>query len=134
MGAAMQMLAAGFVLTMLGVLKGELPALHFNGKTFAALSYLILFGSIVAFGSYNYTIQKLPLSFVSMYAYINPVIAVLLGWILLAEPFGWRIALATTIILSGVALVKGKSKKKEETLIDEIEISVAPEPCVMKTN
>lgn len=134
MGAAVQMLAAGFVLTTLGMLKGELPALHFNGKTFAALSYLILFGSIVAFGSYNYAIQKLPLSFVSMYSYINPVIAVLLGWILLAEPFGWRIGLATAIILGGVALVKGKSKKKDETLIDEMDLSVAPETCVVKTN
>jgi drug/metabolite transporter (DMT)-like permease len=135
MGAAVQMLVAGFVLATLGALKGELPALHFNVKTFAALSYLILFGSIVAFGSYNYAIQKLPLSFVSMYSYINPIIAVLLGWVLLAEPFGWRIALATTIILSGVALVKGKSKKKEEeTPTDEVDLSIAPEPCVVKTS
>lgn len=136
MGAAVQMLAAGLALTALGVLKGELPSVHFSVKTFAALSYLILFGSIVAFSSYNYAIQKLPLSLVSMYAYINPVIAVLLGWVLLAEPFGWQIALATAIILSGVALVKGKSKRKDEeekTIIEEIELSVPPESCVTRT-
>lgn len=114
MGTAVQMLVAGFVLTIIGSLKGELPAVHFTAKTFGAFSYLVIFGSIVAFSSYNYAVEKLPLSFVAMYAYITPVIAVLLGWLVLSEPLNLQIGLAAIIILSGVALVKGKKKKEDE--------------------
>lgn len=120
MGAALQMLTAGVALTIAGTLKGELPAMHFTGRTFAAFSYLVLFGSIVAFSSYNYVIQKLPLSLVSMYSYINPVIAVLLGWLILSEPLNIRVGLAAIVILSGVALVKGKKKEAVEE-IEKIE-------------
>lgn len=120
MSAAVQMLVAGFTLTIAGSLKGELPAVHFTGRTFAAFSYLVIFGSIVTFSSYNYAVQKLPLSFVAVYAYITPIIAVLLGWFILSEPLNLRIGLAAIIILLGVALVKGK-KKKEEEKIEEIE-------------
>jgi drug/metabolite transporter (DMT)-like permease len=130
MGASVQILAAGVALTLAGTLKGEWPGVHFNGRTFAALAYLIVFGSIVSFSAYNYAIQKLPLSFVSMYSYINPVIAVILGWLLVSEPLNWRIALATTVILCGVALVKGKKKKeKEKPVIEEIEASSAGDSC-----
>jgi drug/metabolite transporter (DMT)-like permease len=55
-------------------------------------------------------VQKLPLSLVSTYAYINPVIAVLLGWVILSEPLGWRVIASTAIILVGVALVKTAQK------------------------
>ena len=125
MGASMQMLSAGVVLGLAGTLKGEWSSVHFSGKTFAALTYLIVFGSIVAFSAYNYAIQKLPLSFVSMYSYINPVIAVILGWVLLSEPLNWQIALATTVILCGVALVKSKKEeKRSKQMVEEIETSV----------
>ena len=106
MAAAVQMLIAGVALTLLGTTLGEWSAVHFSGRSLASLSYLIVFGSIVAYGSYTYAIQKLPLSLVSMYSYINPVIAVLLGWIVLSESLGWRVMAAMTIILAGVALVK----------------------------
>jgi drug/metabolite transporter (DMT)-like permease len=106
MGAAVQMLFAGAALTLLGALFGEWRAFHFSPRSLAAMVYLILFGSIVAYGSYAYAVQKLPLSIVSTYSYVNPVIAVLLGWLVLAEPLGWRMITAMLIILGGVALVK----------------------------
>lgn len=105
-GAAVQMLCAGVALTLLGSLFGEWRALQFSPRSLAAMIYLILFGSIVAYGSYTYAVQKLPLSIVSTYSYVNPVIAVLLGWMVLSEPLGWRIIAAMLIILTGVALVK----------------------------
>jgi drug/metabolite transporter (DMT)-like permease len=111
MGAAVQMLMAGTVLTLFGTALGEWPRVHFSARSLGALLYLIIFGSLVAYSAYIYAIQKLPLSLVTMYSYINPVIAVILGWALLAEPLGWRVALATAIILVGVALVKTKPRK-----------------------
>jgi drug/metabolite transporter (DMT)-like permease len=106
MGASVQMLIAGVVLTLVGTLAGEWSEIRFNARTTAALAYLVVFGSIVAYGSFIYAMQKLPLSIVSTYSYINPVIAVVLGWAVLSEPLGWRVAVAACIILGGVALVK----------------------------
>lgn len=108
--ASVQMLVAGVALTLVGTFTGEWRALHFSGRSLGALAYLIAFGSIVAYGSYTYAVQKLPLSLVSTYSYINPVIAVLLGWAVLSEPMGWRVVVATAIILGGVALVKTSPK------------------------
>jgi drug/metabolite transporter (DMT)-like permease len=111
MAASVQMLIAGLALMLAGSVAGEWKVLNFSGRSLAAFAYLVLFGSIVAYGSYNYAMQKLPLSLVSMYSYINPVIAVLLGWLVLAEPLGWRMLAAMAIILGGVALVKTAPKR-----------------------
>ncbi|HYY56990.1 MAG TPA: EamA family transporter [Pyrinomonadaceae bacterium] len=115
MGAAVQMLFAGVAMMLLGTLLGEWRGLHFSQRSLAALCYLIVFGSIVAYGSYTYAVQKLPLSVVSTYSYINPVIAVLLGWLVLAEPLGWRMIVAMLVILGGVALVKTAAAKLSNT-------------------
>lgn len=106
MGAAIQMLVAGAAMTLIGVALGEWNELHFSARSLGAFAYLIVFGSIVAYGSYTYAVQKLPLSLVSTYSYINPVIAVMLGWLILNEPLGWRVMTAMLIILGGVMLVK----------------------------
>jgi drug/metabolite transporter (DMT)-like permease len=125
MSAAIQMLIAGFALTFIGTAFGEWRTLHFSGRSFSAFAYLIVFGSIVAFGSYTYAIQKLPLTLVSTYSYVNPVIAVLVGWVVLSEPLGWRVVAATTIILAGVALVKTAPRRSQrDARID----SMGPEP------
>jgi drug/metabolite transporter (DMT)-like permease len=106
MGAAVQMLVAGAALTLVGSAAGEWGRIGFSARSLGALAYLVVFGSIVAYGSFIYAMQKLPLSIVSTYAYINPVIAIILGWMLLGEPLGWRVWAATVVILGGVALVK----------------------------
>ena len=90
---------------------GEWGEMRFSARSAGALAYLVVFGSIVAYSAYTYALQKLPLSLVSTYSYINPVIAVLLGWFVLAEPLDWRVGAATAIILSGVALVKTSPKE-----------------------
>ena len=105
MSAALQMLLAGVVLTLAGTAAGEWAAFRPTPRSAGAVLYLVVFGSVVAYGSYTYAVQKLPLSLVTTYSYINPVIAVLLGWLLLGEPLGWRVGAATAVILLGVALV-----------------------------
>jgi drug/metabolite transporter (DMT)-like permease len=113
-GAAVQMLAGGAALTLVGTARGEWVSLDFNGRSLAAFLYLVLFGSLVAYTAYTYAIQKLPLSLVSTYSYINPVIAVVLGWLLLGEPLGWRVAVGAAIILCGVAVVKAAPGRRAE--------------------
>jgi drug/metabolite transporter (DMT)-like permease len=106
MASAVQMLWAGFALTLLGTLWGEWPGMHFSARGAGALLYLVVFGSIVAYSAYMYAIQKLPLPLVSTYSYVNPLVALVLGWLVLSEPLGWREAGAALVILLGVALVK----------------------------
>ena len=145
MSAAVQMLVAGVALTLIGTMTGQWSGIRFSARTLTAFVYLIVFGSIVAYGSYTYAIQKLPLSIVSTYSYINPLIAVLLGWIVLAEPLGWRVIAATSIILGGVALVKTAPKRttlsgvqtakpREAELPREVLQNGPGEPCSVGTN
>jgi drug/metabolite transporter (DMT)-like permease len=105
-GAASQMLLGGLILIVYGLCAGELINFTFNRATGLAYAYLVVFGSLIGYGSYIYALDKLPASKVSMYAYINPVIAVLLGWFFLNERLDWQILTSMAIIFSGVALVK----------------------------
>jgi drug/metabolite transporter (DMT)-like permease len=111
MASAVQMLWAGFILTLTGTLAGEWSGMRFSARSAGALVYLIVFGSIVAYSAYMYAIQKLPLSLVSTYSYFNPLVALLLGWLVLSERLGWREAAAALVILFGVALVKTSPKE-----------------------
>jgi|SRR5690554_5407291 len=110
--AAVQMLIAGSILLILGVILGEPSRLHFTQNGSLALGYLIIFGSILGYGSYIYAISHLPLSLVSTYAYINPVIALILGWMILDERLDFTIAIAAVVIIIGVYLVKKGTKKQ----------------------
>jgi drug/metabolite transporter (DMT)-like permease len=81
-------------------------------RTLIAFLYLLIFGSIVAYGAYVYALAKLPTSTVSLYAYVNPAVAVFLGWLILDEPLGWNALVAMIVIFAGVALVQTASKRK----------------------
>ena len=104
-GAAMQMLAGGVWMTLAGTALGEWHAFSPSARAIWAVLYLAFAGGVAGFGAYIYALAHLPLSFVSLYAYINPVIAVALGAILLGEPFTLRMAFAVVIILAGTATV-----------------------------
>lgn len=104
--AAFEMLFGGTALFLAGSLLGEWPALAFNGRTAGALTYLIVVGAIGGFSAYAYALKHLPIATVSLYAYINPVIAVALGTLILKEPFSVRMAVAATVVLAGIALVR----------------------------
>ncbi len=103
--AAAQMLAGGVFLLALGTAAGEWPRLSFTAVTAAMMLYLTLAGSVVAFAAYSYALRHLDVATVSLYTYINPVIAVALGTILLGEPFHTRMVIAAVMILGGTLVV-----------------------------
>lgn len=104
--AALQMLLGGLVVSTFGLARGEASAFHFNARTLTAYLYLVVFGSVVAYGAYVYALSKLKTSTTSLYAYINPLVAVVLGWLILDEKIGWNVLVAMLVIFSGVALVQ----------------------------
>ncbi len=110
MSASVQMIIAGTVLIVLGLFLGEASEFHLAGNGLWAFVYLTLVGSIFGYGSYIYAISHLPLSLVSTYAYINPIIALFLGWLILDERLDMIILISAVIIIVGVLLVKRGSK------------------------
>ncbi len=106
MSAALQMLCGGIFVASIGLVRGEASQFHFNTRTLLAFLYLMIFGSIIAYSAYVYALSKLRTSIVSLYAYINPAVAVFLGWLILDEPFGVREFIAMLVIFAGVALVQ----------------------------
>lgn len=108
LSAAMQMISGGALLLIAGFVTGEMRHFELAGLTVRSvlsLAYLIVFGSIVAFTVYTWLVSVSSPSMVSTYAYVNPVIAVFLGWALAGEPLGARTVAATVIIVAGVILV-----------------------------
>jgi drug/metabolite transporter (DMT)-like permease len=103
---AAQMLAGGVMMLALGTVRGEWGSLAFSMRTGLAFGYLSTIGAIGGFVAYTYALRHLPVSLVSLYAYINPIIAVALGVAILGEPFTWRMALAAALVFGGVAIVR----------------------------
>ncbi|HEX4914991.1 MAG TPA: EamA family transporter [Vicinamibacterales bacterium] len=103
--AALQMVFSGTMLLGAATWNGDWARLSFTPRTLAAMLYLSIAGSLVAYSAYIYAIQHLPLSLVSLYAYINPIIAVTLGTLLLSEPFSTRIAISAALVLLGTWIV-----------------------------
>lgn len=110
--SAMQMLLSGVMLMAIGTGAGEWSQLAFTSRTAGAMIYLVLIGSIVGYSAYVYALKHLPISTVSLYAYVNPLIAVILGTLLLAEPFSPRIVLASALVFAGIAVVRSQSERK----------------------
>jgi drug/metabolite transporter (DMT)-like permease len=104
--AALQMLFGGLAMFIAGSLRGEWMSLAFNARTAAALGYLVVFGSVGGFSAYAYALKYLPVATVSLYAYVNPVIAMVLGALVLQEVLGVRVAVAGAIVLIGMAMVR----------------------------
>ncbi|TNE55544.1 MAG: EamA family transporter [Bacteroidetes bacterium] len=108
MGAGLQMLAAGFAGLLVAGLRGDLagsPLSMVSTASWTSLWYLILFGSLIGYLSYVWLLQQRPAVQVGTYAYVNPVVALLLGWLIVAEPFHWHQLTALGVILTGVLLI-----------------------------
>ena len=103
---ALQMLAGGLMMVAIGTVRGEWSVLSFSARSAAAMSYLATVGAVGGFVAYAYALRHLPVSFVSLYAYVNPIIAVALGVLLLHEPFTSRMAIAAVLVFAGVAVVR----------------------------
>lgn len=125
----MQMLCGGGLLFLASLVAGE-PAgfdpAAVSLRSVLALGYLLVFGSLVAFTAYVWLLRVTSPVLVSTYAYVNPVVAVLLGWVLADEPLTAGTLVAAAVILSGVALIsssQAKSMKGEEPAAAEEEAS-----------
>lgn len=115
MSAALQMLAAGVLLASIGLAAGEAPQLQWHGEMrgWIALLYLIVFGSCIAYGAFFYLVHEVSPALLGTYAYVNPAIAVALGWWVLDEHLGQTQIIGTAVILLGVLLVTlGSARKK----------------------
>ena len=104
---AVQQFATGIVYSI--------PALSFRHalidgtRGIGAIFYLMIFGSMVGYSAFSFAMDRLPVAIASIYTYVNPMVAVLLGWSFISEPFGMREAIAMAIIFIGVAMVKRAS-------------------------
>jgi drug/metabolite transporter (DMT)-like permease len=100
-GAVMLLVAAGVT--------GEFHATHWNSismRSVLGLAYLITFGSVVAFTAYTWLLQRCPPTLVATHTYANPVVAVILGWLLASEPLTMRVVLASVAILGAIMLIR----------------------------
>ncbi len=106
--AAMEMLGGGVLLLLLGILSGEAKQLHISAialRSWMGFGYLITAGSLLGFTAYLWLLRHVPTARVSTYAFVNPAVAVFLGWALGSEPLTIRELLASATIIAGVALI-----------------------------
>src|SRR5207248_2964703 len=89
MSAALQALFGGIIVGIAGLAFGELPRFHVTTRTLVALMYLMIFGSVIAFTAYVFAMRSLSMTTLSLYSYVNPVVAVILGWLVLNGRLTW---------------------------------------------
>jgi drug/metabolite transporter (DMT)-like permease len=108
MASGMQMLAGGSLLLLLALVAGDFKRLNLDNASWVsigAFSYLTLFGSLVAFTAYSWLLNNVTTARATTYAYVNPVVAVLLGWLIASEPITSKMILAAAIIVGSVILI-----------------------------
>jgi drug/metabolite transporter (DMT)-like permease len=128
LATGMQMFAGGVWLGALALARDELAGLDpgsFSRASVLAFFYLMVFGSMVAFGAYSWLLRTTHPTVISTYAYVNPVIAVLLGWLLVDEPVDARTILASVLILGAVVVVLERRSEKGA----ELAVASPPEAC-----
>jgi drug/metabolite transporter (DMT)-like permease len=115
LASGMQMLAGGALLLLLGTATGEWRGLHpgsFGLAAWLGWGYLVVFGSLVAFTAYSWLLQHAPPARVATYAYVNPVVAVLLGWAMLGEKLTGQMLVGAAVIVGSVILITTQQKKE----------------------
>jgi drug/metabolite transporter (DMT)-like permease len=112
--AGLQMFFGGLWCFPLSLMFDDLSAVSWSAEAAYSLLYLIIFGSIIAYASYSFALRKLPMTIVSMYAYINPLVAILLGWLVLDEKLNLKIIVAFLLTVAGIYIVnKGYQLRNE---------------------
>lgn len=110
-----EMAIGGAAMILLGVLRDEPARLHLGEvepKGWIALAYLVVFGSLLAYSAYSYLLANAPISLIGTYAYVNPVVAVFLGWLILSESITTEILLGGAVVVLGVALVVSAERRR----------------------
>lgn len=129
LGTGMEMLAGGAGLVILGTFTGEWGQLHPSQiipNSLWGVAYLIVFGSLVGFAAYTWLLRAAPIALVSTYAFVNPLVAIFIGYFLGNEPLGYRTLMATAIIVGSVAMInlsrssKGAAEEGEASEVADI--------------
>ena len=105
LNAGLQMFFGGIWLVPSALIFDDLTKVTWSAEAFYSIVYLILIGSIVAYACYSYVLRKLPMTTVSLYAYVNPIVAVILGWLVLGEKLNLKIGIAILITVAGIYIV-----------------------------
>ena len=105
LNAGLQMFFGGVWCFPLSLAFDDLSTVHWSGQAAFALLYLTVFGSVIAYSCYSYALRKLPMTIVSLYAYINPIVAVVLGWLVLDEKLNATMGIAIIITVAGIYIV-----------------------------
>lgn len=115
LGTGMEMLTGAVALFLVSAVKGELNGFNLGSvsmRSWLGLTYLITFGSLIGFVSYGWLLHNAPVSLMSTYAYVNPVVAVLLGNLLADEPLNGRILVAAAIIIGSVVIINSARQSR----------------------
>ena len=135
LGSGMQMLAGGTVLLIIGTVTGEwstFDAAQVSSVSWIALAYLIVFGAIVAYTAYSWLLKNASPTSVTTYAYVNPAVAVVLGWAIAGESMTAQMLVGAAIIVGSVALITLQKKAARAPEVREIHTSISP-PIVRET-
>ncbi|SDT67474.1 EamA family transporter [Jiangella sp. DSM 45060] len=130
-----EMLAGGVMLTIVSAATGEFGDLHASAvpaKGWLALAYLVLMGSLLAFSAYGYLLANAPLSLIGTYAYVNPVVAVILGWLILSEPVTSIVLVGGALVVGGVVLVVNGERTSAKAPPAERDPDLAPDEALTR--
>ncbi|MFD5513728.1 EamA family transporter [Streptomyces sp. NPDC127051] len=128
--SAYEMLAGASGCLVIGLLRDEAHGLDLGAvplRCWAALSYLTIFGALIGFSSYAWLLGHAPLSLAATYAYVNPVIAVFLGWLILGEPPSWPVLAGGGVVVASVSLVVNTEHKTKEETDDRSQVMIGGE-------
>jgi len=113
---AVQQFATGLAFVIPALLQSRSAV--WDAKGIGAVVYLAIFGGVIGYSAFIFSMDRLPVALVSIYTYVNPIIAVLLGWLFYSETFGWREVVAMLTIFAGVAMVKRSSRAMESVPVE----------------
>ena len=111
-----EMVTGGLIMVSVGLLSGERFTGEYGASTWLALGYLVVFGSTVAFTAYVWLLANAPISLVATYAYVNPVVAVFLGWLILSEPVTVPVVIGGGVVVLAVAVVITSERPRRKPL------------------
>jgi drug/metabolite transporter (DMT)-like permease len=137
LGISMEMIAGGAILWIVGLALGEGGRIHeaeFTSKALLSLGYLIVFGSLIGFSAYIWLLKVSTPARVTTYAYVNPIVAVLLGWVFGGEALTLRIAVSAALIVGAVALIIRYGGESSAKSPEKPPISEASPPAAVKAS
>ena len=135
--AGMQMIAGSFSLLLVGLVRGEWSTFDpsaVSTNSLLGVGYLIIFGSLVAFTAYSWLLKNARPSMVATYAYVNPVIAVILGWLIAGESMSGQMLFGAGIVVASVMLITSQNSEISEAEVDDIYESTTPRKEAFSTS